>query len=139
MKKIIPVILIISIFLNIYLIFFGSNKKLENNAFCAQFKEQASERIRTYYTDGSIANTYPDEIFYSNSRNTCIAVWTGIQNNYDNNGNIQKKVIFDAVTNENIFSGETYRFYDEFLNKQFNDNNAEVLLRYYELLNEVHK
>ncbi len=131
-----PIVLVISLSLNVFLLFF-SGASLKNNAFCAEFKNQASERIRTYYTSGDIDNVYPDEIFYSKKRGSCVVLWNGYESNPAGNGYTITKVIFDAVTNESIFSETFFYFYDAEYQKEQGEQNIYKQETYNRFLGEV--
>ena len=133
-KNIIFFALAISVVLNIFL-FFSSSSSLEKNAFCAEFKEQSANRIRTYYSDGSLENIYPDEIFYSKKRKGCVAVWSGAHNNLANNGYHINKVIFDPITNEEIFSDIEFYFTDKTSNNY--EANTKVIIEFGKTLKEL--
>lgn len=93
--------LLLSLLLNGYFLS-KSESVLEKNAFCAQFKEQVAKRISTYYLNKDEENIYPNEIFYSKSRKSCIALWTNIK--FYSGGYNTTEVILDPVTNEEILS-----------------------------------
>lgn len=101
--KIVAVILALSLLANMYFILKGDSM-LEKNAFCAQFKEQVAKRVSTYYTNGDVTNIYPNEIFYSKSRGSCIALWVDTETSPAGNSLITSKVILDPITNDEIFS-----------------------------------
>ncbi len=106
-----------------------------NNERCAEFKEQAANRIRTYYTNGDVDNVYPDEIFYSQKAKSCIVLWT--HSEYNENGRFVLKVIFDAVTNKDLYS-ETLAYYIEGpIGTQPDEYNADIQKRYDDLLNNL--
>jgi hypothetical protein len=134
-KKLIPLILVLSLITNVVLLVYPFDSKLKTNSFCAGFKEQASARIRTYYSDGSLDNIYPDEIFYSKKKESCIAVWSGYQTNLASNGHTVIKVIFDAITNKDIFSDSIFQFNDLSLNN--NEMNNQVRSSFDRTLEEL--
>lgn len=134
-KKYNLTILIISLIVNVVFTISYFSSDLKKNAFCADYKEQASKRIETYYSDGTIDNIYPDEIFYSKKQKSCIAVWSGYQVNPAGNGYTVSKVIFDAITNKNIFSDTVFRFNDPTLNNS--DMNTRVEIVFDETLEEL--
>lgn len=109
--KILSVLLVLSLAANGY--FFATrDTQLKKDAFCAQYKEQAAKRVSTYYTNGDILNIYPSEIFYSKSRQACIAIWTDIETNPAGNGYSENRAIFDPITNDELYSANLVHFYN---------------------------
>lgn len=128
-QQIILVLLAVSIGLNLFLLLSSGDSKLEKKAFCAQYNEAASKQITTYYSDGDVDNIYPKEIFYSPSKNTCIALWSDVTTNEV--GVFTTEVIFDAITNKNYFH-YLYSYYNE--NPERSNNNRS---NYNTLLEEL--
>ncbi|QSH39356.1 hypothetical protein JXR01_03610 [Candidatus Kaiserbacteria bacterium] len=81
----------------------GFSKKVS----CSSFKEQAESRIKDYYAPSEVVSYTPDEIFFSTSKETCIAAWSGDWLN--ENGMFKQVAIFDAVSNRDIYSDMVYR------------------------------
>ena len=111
-----PIILIVSILLNFYFLY--SNSSLEKKKFCAQFKDQVADRIRTYYTNGDTENVYPAEIFYSKKIGSCVAVWEDYETNPAGNGYTIHRAIIDAITNKGIYSEDFFHFNDQDLKEE---------------------
>jgi len=116
-------------------LFFGSN--LKNDAFCAGFKDQATDRIRTWYADGDVNNLYPNEIFYSKKKYRCIVIWRSLERNPADNGYTDTKVIFDPVTNEEIYSHTFFNFDDNKLNERNLETDLNFKLFYEEILKDI--
>lgn len=134
-NDILKILLIISLFFNLYFIY--SSYSLKRKEFCSKFKDQVADRIRTYYTDGDIDNIYPDEIFYSRSKSSCIALWSGHQNNPAGNGYSITNVVFDAISNENIYSDTLYYFDDGKLKEENVLYNNQKIEYYRNLLKDL--
>ena len=94
-------LLLASIAGNIYFVFIYTNI-LKSDAFCAEYKNDASNRIKTYYAPQNEENIYPKEIFWSKKKDSCVAVWENY--NYLPGGVIETKTIFNPITNEEIIS-----------------------------------
>ncbi|MFA6325342.1 MAG: hypothetical protein WCX46_03915 [Candidatus Paceibacterota bacterium] len=120
----------------IFLLFFSSSN-LKKDALCAGFKEQATDRIRTWYADGDVNNLYPNEIFYSKKKNRCIVLWRSLERNPADNGYSDTKVIFDPITNEDIYSHTFYNFDDKKLNEGNLETDLNSKLYYEELLRNI--
>ena len=110
-------ILVIFLICGILFLIFFSDSNLKKDAFCAGFKEQATERIRTWYASGDTNNISPKEIFYSKKNKQCIVLWDNIERTPADNGWTITKVIFDPITNENIYSHNSFYFDDKELNE----------------------
>lgn len=119
------------------LLLFISNYSFKKDTLCAEFKEQAADRIRAWYADGDTNNLQPNEIFYSKKKNRCIAIWENIQRNPADNGYDETKVIFDPVTNEEIYSHHFYNFDDIKLNELKLETDLNSRLLFEELLKEI--
>lgn len=102
----IVVALLVSITMNIYLIQRSDRSEIEMKAFCAGFKNQASNRINTYYNNGDVVGKLPNEIFYSKTAESCVAIWNSFD--FQPEGNAERKIIFDAITNIEYFSTTLY-------------------------------
>ena len=125
MKLTIPltIALMLSIALNVFY-FSQTESDLENRAFCSQFKEQASKRINTWYSNGDQTNIYPSEIFYSSVEDTCIAVWKNIE--ILPGGTSQPHAIFDAISNQEYFSGTVVNVYGKTEEKSQQERNSNI-------------
>lgn len=130
-------ILILCLLFGVGFLISFSSSNLKKDAFCAGFKEQAADRIRTWYADPDVNSVYPNEIFYSKKKNRCIVIWESFERNPADNGYAETKVIFDPITNENIYSETFYHFDDE----KSNERNLEADLKsksyYEELLRDI--
>lgn len=112
---------------------YSGDTKFDRQVACAEFKDSAERRIRDYYAPEEVNNHTPNEIFYSAKRDSCVALWEGSFTN--ENGIFTQKAIFDAITNEDLFSNLFWyegRASDE--NKQVQ---AAMNTRYFEVLREV--
>lgn len=139
-KKVILPLFLISVLFNFYLLLKSTdNLSFKKDAFCAEFKKQASERIRTYYANTDVVNIYPDEIFYSESKGSCVALWSNTERNPAQNGRSTTKVIFNPVTNYELFSESLVYFDDKELEKRLDliNTNTESRKRYEEMLREL--
>lgn len=134
-RNVILPMLIISLLGNAYFLLNMRSSDLEKDAFCAQFKEQAADRIRTYYTNGDVISMYPDEIFFSKKENSCIALWSNIETN--ENGIFTLKVIFDAITNKDLFSATQYFFNEGSIGLKPDETNAFNEEQYNKMLHEL--
>jgi predicted phosphodiesterase len=117
--------LILSLGLNMF--YFSksdSDSDLKKRAFCSEFKEQASKRIDTWYSNGDQINIYPSEIFYSPVEDTCIAVWGNLESLP--NGTSQAYVIFDAISNQDYFSGHVLHVYGKTEEKREQERNSNI-------------
>jgi len=125
-NKYLPILLATSIVFNIAFLYTTHSSTLEKDSFCASFKNQATERIRSWYADENSNNTQPTEIFYSKKKGGCIALWSGISTNPANNGYTKNKAVFDPITNREIFSTTLFYFDDISLNPEGQNYNLQA-------------
>jgi hypothetical protein len=126
MKYILILLLLLSLAGNIFLL--SSSGGLDKSVFCSKFNEQASKRIRTYYTNGDEINVYPNEIFYSPVIKSCIAVWDNIR--FSLTGSESRHyAIFDAVTNKHYFGTTIVTDTQDEQLREFNTNQMAAYQR----------
>lgn len=114
-------------------IWYSGDTKLERQIACAEFKDEAERRIKDYYAPEEVSNYTPDEIFYSEQRDSCIVVWQGGFSN--ENGIFAQKAIFDAITNEDLFSNLFWN--GATMDDEDKQVQAAMNTSYFELLTEL--
>lgn len=77
---------------------------LELNSRCSEFKTQAIERYQSEYQLSDESTPTPEEIFYSPSKNTCIAQFEShVIGKLPPYKIFVRNTVFDAITHEQYF------------------------------------
>lgn len=137
-NPILLLVLICSVAVNGFLVFNPGHSAFEKKVGCSKFMAQATTRIKTYYAEPDTTDTSPSEIFYSEKKSSCIATWDHLATNPALNGTHEELVVFDATTNEALYSGTVYFFNDKSDDDaQMAKNNANAHQGFNDLVKEL--
>ncbi|MFZ1987780.1 MAG: hypothetical protein WAV21_01965 [Minisyncoccia bacterium] len=126
LNLVLGVLLLLALVVIGFLLFGNGADSFSRKVECSKFIGQATNRIESYYAEPNTEDTTPSEIFYSQERNSCVAVWEKLYENPANNGTHKELVIFDATTNEAIYSGTIFRFTDRPNDPDTTQSNIDV-------------